>query len=251
MRTIHSRVREPRIHAQNGVTLIELMIALLIGLFLMGGLLTMVQNNKRTFISQNQLSQLQDSERLAMTMMTDVIQQAGYFPDPTTNTAASALPLSGSFAQGQATTGAYNAAAPGDTISVRYMTANGDGIFNCIGTSNATGGPFTFVNTFSVVVNAAGVSQLVCTRENNVQYPLVSGVQNLIILYGVNTSGGGSNVDTYMNAAQVTAATAWNNIISVRIELWFTNPLYTGPNLGQPATLKLRRDIGIMSQNGI
>jgi type IV pilus assembly protein PilW len=250
MSTIHSRAGEYRTHAQTGVTLIELMIAMLIGLFLMGGLLTMVQNNKRTFISQNQLSQLQDSERLAMTMMTDVIQQAGYFPDPTTNTAASAMVAAGSFTQGQSTFGTYSAAPPGDTISVRYTTASGDGIFNCIGTSNATGGPFTFVNTFSVVVNG-GVRQLVCTREDNVQYPLVSGVQNMIILYGVNTSGAGSNVDTYMNSAQVTAAAAWNNIISVRIELWFTNPLYTAPNLGQPKIFKLRRDVGVMSQNGI
>jgi type IV pilus assembly protein PilW len=250
MRTIHSRVREHRAHAQSGVTLIEMMIAMLIGLFLMSGLLTMVQNNKRTFISQNQLSQLQDSERLAMTMMTDVIQQAGYFPDPTTNTAGSALLAAAPFAQGQAITGASAAAPPGDSISVRYATANADGILNCIGTSNGTGGPFTFVNTFSVVVTG-GVSQLICTREDGVQYPLVNGVTALIILYGVNTSGGGSNVDTYMTAAQVTASAAWNNIISVRIELWFTNPLYTGPNLGQPATFKLRRDIGIMSQTGI
>ena len=52
----------------------------MIGLFLMGALLTIVQTNRRVFGDQNQLSQLQDNERMAMTMMADVIQSAGYFP---------------------------------------------------------------------------------------------------------------------------------------------------------------------------
>src|ERR1700734_1114330 len=80
---------------QRGFTLIELMIALLIGLFLLGGLMTLVQDNRRSFSTQNQLSQLQDAERVAVTIMTDVIQAAGYFPDPTSNPAPSSLPVVG------------------------------------------------------------------------------------------------------------------------------------------------------------
>ena len=67
------------------------MIALLISIFLLGALLTIVQANRAVFGDQSQLAQLQDSERMALTMMADVIQQAGYFPDPTTNTVASTL----------------------------------------------------------------------------------------------------------------------------------------------------------------
>ena len=62
---------------QRGFTLIELMIALLIALFLIGGLLTLVQAMKSTSISQSGMSQLQDNERMAMTLMTDVIQSTG------------------------------------------------------------------------------------------------------------------------------------------------------------------------------
>ena len=51
---------------QSGFTLVELLVALLIGLFLLGGLMTLVQDNRRTFAGQNQLSQLQDSERMAI-----------------------------------------------------------------------------------------------------------------------------------------------------------------------------------------
>jgi hypothetical protein len=78
---------------------------------------------------------------------------------------------------------------------------------------------------------------------------LVSGVTNLSVMYGVNTSASGTNVDTYMTAAQVTAATAWNNVISAKVTLTFTNPLYVAANpQGQPATIAVQRYITIMRQ---
>jgi hypothetical protein len=68
-------------------------------------------------------------------------------------------------------------------------------------------------------------------------------------LYGVSTSVNGTNVDTYMTAAQVTAATAWNNVISVKVTLTFTNPLYVAANpQGQPVTIAVQRYIAIMRQ---
>jgi type IV pilus assembly protein PilW len=243
MTIVHSSERASS--SQHGFTIIELMIALLIGLFIAGGLMTLVQDNKRAFSSQSQLAQLQDSERLAMTMMTDVIQAAGYFPNPAINTATSVLLASGSMVAGQAMTG-----TPGDTITVRYATNSGDGILNCAGMSNTTGAVVTYVNVFSVVVNAAGVSQLVCTLNNGTPYPLVSGVTQLGISYGINSTGTSNNVDTYKTTAQMAAAD-WNNVISVQITLTFTNPLYSGANQGQTQTIALTRTVGVMNQTGI
>jgi len=258
MRTIQ-RTSDFRRSEQDGFTLIELMIALLIGLFLAGGLLVLVQDNRRVFGNQNQLAQLQDSERLALSMMTDVIQMAGYFPDPTSNSAQStmlattATATTPAMVAGQALTGASNAAVPGagDSITVRYTTSGSDGILTCTGTSS-TGAILTYINTFSVVKNAAGVGQLVCTRENGVLYPLINGVENLRVTYGVNTTGSGNNVDSYQNADQVTAASNWSNVISLQIELTFANPLYVaGAPQGQPATIVLRRNIAVMNQTGL
>jgi type IV pilus assembly protein PilW len=187
-----------------------------------------------------------------------VIQTTGYFPDPTSNSAqstmlaAAATAPSPAMIAGQAMAGTDNGGvAPGDSITVRYATSSGDGILNCAGTSNSTGGIFPYENAFSVVVNAAGVSQLVCTL-NGTQYPLVSGVQNLTLRYGVNTTGSGSNVDSYQTAAQVTAGNNWSNVISVQIALTFTNPLYSaGAPQGQPATLLVQRNIAVMNQTGM
>jgi type IV pilus assembly protein PilW len=253
MRTIQ-QTSELGCSEQDGFTLIELMIALLIGLFLAGGLLVLVQDNRRVFGNQNEMAKLQDSERLALSMMTDVIQMAGYFPDPTSNSAQSTMLATTAtatvpaMAAGQALTGMYSAAVPGDSITVRYRTSGSDGILTCTGTSS-TGAIVTYVNTFSVVKNVAGVSQLVCTREDGNLYPLVNGVTNLSVMYGVNTTGSGNNVDSYQTAAQVSN---WSNVISLQIELTFANPLYVaGAPQGQPATIVLRRNIAVMNQTGL
>jgi type IV pilus assembly protein PilW len=235
------------LHDERGFTLIEILIALLIGLFLAGALITIVQTNRTVFGNQNKLAQLQDGERMALTMMTDVIQSAGYFPNPTQNTLNNSLTIVAPFvAAGQSVYGVYSATPPGDQISIRYMTAGGDGILNCSGQSNPTGGPNTlYVNTFQVLNN-----QLICTM-NGTQYNLVNGVTNLSVLYGVKANAGatGNNVDTYMNAAQVNAAGLWGSVISALVQLTFTNPLYIA-NQGQPQTVVIQRVVGLMSQTG-
>jgi type IV pilus assembly protein PilW len=235
---------------QRGFTLLEIMIAMTIGLFLLGALVTIVQSNKAVFVNQSQLAQLQDSERMAMTLMTDVIQAAGYFPDPTINTAGGSLIASGAFANGQTITGLSNAAAPGDTISVRYMTAGGDGILNCSGVPNPIGGPNTlYVNQFNVAVTA-GVpgGQLICTM-NGTAYTLVNGVTNLRVFYGVktNVAAVGNNPDTYLLASQMTAAN-WSSVITVMVQLTFSNPL--AAQAGQPQTITLQRVVNLMNQSG-
>jgi type IV pilus assembly protein PilW len=239
---------------QRGFTLLELMIAMTIGLFLAGALVTVVQSNKAVFLNQNQLEQMQDSQRMAMTLMTDIIQTAGYFPNPTANTLSGTLIATASplFADSQAMTGAYSAAAPGDTISVRYETAPQDGILNCSGLSNSNpigGANILYVNQFAVVGG-----QLVCTvtiAGNSTAYTLVNGVTNLSVLYGVKTNlaATGNNVDTYLNASQMSAAN-WQSVISVLVKLTFTNPLYLVAGQGQAQFITIQRVIDVMNQTG-
>lgn len=244
-----------RTQTQRGFTVVELMVALLIGLFLLGGMMTLVQDNRRAFATQNQMSQLQDAERLAMTMITDTIQSAGYYPDPTTNSATLVLPASGNFVAGQGVYGGTSGTS--DMISVRYATNSGDGIVNCVGQPNTTGAVATYTNTFTV---ANG--QLICTM-NGTAYPIVgtantgtnfSGivVTNMTILYGVTTGSTPNNVDTYYAAASVPN---WSNVISAQITLTFTNPMYTAQAQAQGSTVQptisFQRVVTVMSQAGI
>jgi len=239
-----------------GYTLVELLVAMTIALFLLGGLLTIVQSTRRAYFTQDQLSELQDSERLAMTLIADVVEATGYFPDPTINS-ITALPASGAFVAGQALTGTTGAAAPGDTVSVRFMTDSGQPILNCTGGTNTSGATVTYTNTFSV--DATG--NLNCTLSVNgvAGAPVVligpqagglGGVQNLQIWYGVHTVGSDTNVDTFMTATQVTAAADWDNVTCVKIRLTFFNPL-AAQEPGQPNTNYIERVVGVMSRTGV
>lgn len=234
---------------QHGFTLVELMVTVAIATFLLFGLVTIVQNIRTAYANQNLLSQLQDAQRLAMIMMTDVIQEAGYFPNPVLNTAAD-LPASGAFVAGQSVYGTHanGANSPGDTLQVRYMTATGDGILTCHGVSNTTGANQVYTNTFSV--NAA--NQLVCD-DGTGALPLVSGVTNLQVVYGVkrNFAAAGNDVDTYLTASQMLAAD-WANLTSITITLTFVNPMAGNSTtvVNQPATVNFTRVIAIMSRTG-
>jgi len=71
--------------------------------------------------------------------------------------------------------------------------------------------------------------------------------QSAAVRYGVSTSATNpTNVDTYLTAALVPN---WNNVISVSVQLTFTNPLYVAANpQGQLPTITVQRYIAIMRQ---
>ena len=234
--------------AQRGFTLVELMVTVAIALFLLYGLVTIVDSTRRTSRDQQSLAQLQDQERFAMTVLTDVIQAGGYFPDPTTWTPATSLPAAAPFGQGQPFFGTHNAAAPGDTIGVRYRTRLNDGVINCTGGTNTAFNPdHLYTNTFSI----SPAAQLQCALDGAAPVPLVSGVTNLTIYYGVkrNFAVTDYNVDTYLAANQM-LNTDWDNISSVRVILTFTNPLYKGPGAGQQPTVTFDRVVEVMARAG-
>jgi len=248
MNTLPCRRLTCRARVARGFTLVELMVTVAIALFLLYGLVTIVETVRRTSLDQNSLAQLQDQQRFAMTVLTDVIQAGGYFPDPTAWTLTSSLPAAAPFGQGQPFFGTHNAAAPGDTIGVRYRTALNDGVINCTGGSNTAFNP-THLYTNSLSVSPTG--QLQCALDGAAPLPLVSGVLNLTIYYGVkrNFAITDYNVDTYLTADQMLPAD-WNNVSSVRILLTFTNPLYKGPGGGQPPTITFDRVVEVMARAG-
>ena len=215
---------------QAGFTLIELMVAIALALFIVAGLSVLFVNLKTTFTSQDQQAQVQDSQRLAMTMLTTTIQSAGYFTDPINNTQAGALPASAvnnpdgtSFAAAQGiggTSGTVGPAGTSDTLNVRYQTAIGDGIMNCLGGSNPASAtnPAVWVNSFAVNSN----NELTCAVNGGSAVAVVSNVAQINLLYGVDTSGDGTT-DTYLSAKAITTASLWGNVHSAQLTVRFVN----------------------------
>lgn len=251
----HSSIAVAGRRAEGGFSMVELMVALFIGLFLTAGVLTLVSAMKRTSTSQTGLSQLQDNERIAMSLLTDVIQSAGYYPNPVANTPstfflATATPQV--FAAGQSITGSGTYVSSAQSISVRYTTAGADGVINCMGNTSPT--QKTYTNTFSI--DAAGNLQCVLLIGTVAQTPvqLVSGITKMQIFYGVqtNTSVANNSVDTYMDAATVTAGNYWSKVLSVKITLTFANPLAGQPGQSTVgATIPFTRVITLMNKTGV
>ncbi len=222
---------------QRGIGLVEILVAMLIALFLLVGLVTIFGTTRFTYGAQQNLSNLQDSERLAMIMLTRVIETGGYFPDPTTSTAALSLPATAPYiVAGQAVSGTT---AP-DTVRARYVTVAGDGIEDCNG-GNVTG---LRDNVFSV--NAA-TNALQCAVNGANPQPLVSGVQNMQVFYGIDPGNAStSSVSQITSYVPASAGISWNTVKSVRITLTFINPLAAQP--GQPATLPFTIVVPVMNR---
>ena len=194
---------------------------------------------KKNFVFQDQQAQVQDSQRLLMTMLTTNIQSAGYFIDPMNKTRADALPASGtgnpnpdgtrfSVAQGiVGTSPAASSAGASDTFNVRYQTTSGDGVMNCLGGSNPSGaaGPAIWVNSFAVNAN----NELTCAVNGGAAVALVSNVAQINLLYGVDTAGNG-NTDTYRAASAITSANLWNSVRSVKLIVKFANLMDSSSN---------------------
>ena len=244
MKHIHRTVRR----AQSGFTLVEMLVATTVAVFLLGGLIATLQSTRQAYSQQYELAQLQDNQRLAMTIIAGVVETAGYYPKPATYSSASFMATGGAWTTaGQSVVGTANVTEPGDTLTVRYGSDIIDNVFDCRGHQNDTGVINTMVNTFKVVKDGAGISWLVC-NDGTQDYQLVRDVTNMQVVYGVHLGPTtGSCTDTYLSSAQMVATPAnWPLVCSVRVSLTFNNRV----SLVQGGTLTITRTIAIMNTAG-
>ena len=182
---------------QRGFTLIELMIAGLLGLILTAGMIQIFIGSSQTFSVQRAISEVLDKGRTATNFISSEIENAGFGGDGLVASAFATLPNNVVFAAGTSDgTGAVN-----DVIRVQST-----GIRDCTGT--VIGAPFLVVNTFDVVAG-----ELRCNGQ-----PLINGVESFHVLYGVD-SDGDSFVDQYMTSTRVVATGNTTNVAAVRFEM--------------------------------
>ena len=254
MKRIHTRRTRQVFAAQRGFSLLELVVVMSIAVFLLAGLFTILQGTRHTSADQTALAQLQDNERIATSVMTDIIQAAGYFPGAPSAVLTTELGPDATFVTaGQAILGTDNGAR-GVNLLIRFETALNDRVYNCF-RSNTTQPTKLYTNTFSVNAN----NQLTCS-DGTTTAAIANGVQKLEVRYAVNTSSTSTNsncpADRYLSTIDMTLPIYWTNVCAVEIKLTFTNPLYQpipgGPKTpGQQATVVFRRLIGIMSKSGV
>lgn len=247
-----------RYQRQKGLSLVELMVAMVLSLFLLAGVITIFVNTKTSYSGQEALAALQENERLAASVLANTIRQAGYFPvNGTTPTNGYAFPPNNLFkTAGQVIYGT------GSTIYLRYVTAPNDGLIGCNGQTNTGATQLPKTNIISMdsgkyalecaVIatgsNSSGTSHRIISPLGDQPFnPNGGGISGMQVLYGVGANTLGS-VDQYMNASQITTNDAWVKVRSVMITLDFENPLYDANHPdGQPQTLPLTRVINLQN----
>jgi type IV pilus assembly protein PilW len=271
--------------SERGYSLTEVMVAITLSVFLLMGLFSILQQTRKTSSTTTGLSQLQDDERVAMTIITDTIQAAGYVPEANGSGESQFVPdAGGGFAtQGQIISArAYstsNGVATGDRLTMRYVLGTSDTTLQCDGEQN-TGAENVFKEIFQIDVATtgpnAGSYQLICVpHDGSPGVPIVNNVVSLTFQFGVNSTaatsstpsnqvgpttlssvtGSGCPGDSWVLTANM-QTNDWTNVCAVKVDLVFVNPLYKPagqpqPTPGQLQYITFERVIGLLNKAGV
>ena len=201
---------------QSGLTLVELLIAMALGLLVLLAIVSLYVGSRQTFRIQEDSARLQETGRYAIETLGRSIRQAGFWNMPI-NPVSTATGFGGVAING--TNGAT------DTVTVQYDVLVGDR--DCEGTVidaalfTAIGGVVTETyslngNNLTCSLNGNNrVCELVCegVDADAAASPLVSDVEDLQVLYGLNTDNDPrQSVDQY----QATPAN-WAQVVSARV----------------------------------
>lgn len=221
-----------------GLSLIELLVAMVIGMFILSGLATAFISSKHNNINRNEQSKLEDNGKFALEIISKYVQHTGYssgkkflqpyFITGSTDTTPQTCPKNGSAENNILSGSSIPASANGttsDTLGIMYHGDANNIFTDCM--DNALPEDCRLDNAIastraSLIYNSffvdTSTNTLRCSgsRSNNSQI-ISEGIENIQFLYGVKAVGN-SNVGKIVNASQITAD-EWNNVISVYVAL--------------------------------
>ncbi len=206
---------------QTGFSLVGLMVASLIGLIVMGGALQMYIGGKDSFRARETVASATANANFALDDIRHTLVMAGR--GMASNDSYTGAP------KGTSVWGALTATeivSGTDTTSdeIAFRIAQGR---DCLGnditettSTNSSGeiittGTVTFMRFF-LEDDADGISQLMCEVKGGQKQPLISGVEMIKFLYGVDTTGDNA-ANYYRDAKEVDDAAQWGQVVSVRI----------------------------------
>lgn len=226
---------------QGGLSLVEVMVSLVIGIFVVGAVLMNFIGSGTTGRQQGSLSQLSEDAHVAFSMLARDLQMAGY-SDPTgvavvgsATTASfgrnySGLPVFGCirhFTDPAAATGAVACASSGSTathsIEVNYeatpvnsLQTSGGVPTDCMGNALTISGTFYVASNRYYVTTTAATSrpELVCSSAGQTGQAVVENVQSMVLWYGLAETADSRRAVRYVKANNVTD---WGTVVSVRV----------------------------------
>lgn len=209
------RLISPR---QRGMSLIEIMVALTISLALLAGFVQIFISSKKTYQVQNNVGRLQENGRFALDILTRNLRQAGYadfsadvhksseFVGAPSSAADVICILSG---RTRFICGANGSGTGSDWFQVSFETDK-----DCLGNTLPSAAKGVTVNRFTIDSDG----NLTCLGNGNASsQPMVEGVQEMRIRYGINSGGKIDQVATRYVPAPAAGSSDWDKVVSVRL----------------------------------
>lgn len=184
-----------RASRQTGLTMVELLVSMALGLIVIAGATQIFMGGKRSTAVQEGMGTLQENGRLAMHFLQREIRMAGF-------------PKNGFTAAIDAANVSNGAGAASDQLRVQNESGT-----DCLGQASAN----PTWSHFSIGNDVSGVPSLRCRGSGNAgsEQTLVEGIEAMQIQYGVDTDGD-EFANQYLNAADVAD---WTSVVAVRVAL--------------------------------
>ena len=244
-------MRQKNISKMLGLSLIELMIAMIVGIFLIGGLTSVYISSKSSDKMRSQISEMEENARTALITMRQIISHAGYpseyalpidkpfyaessdIPNPECRAGGSASELiTYKHIRNKKTKNAL--VAKRDTMVVVNMLdsptstsvgASSNIIEDCNGSvvepecsSDPVDGMYSNaeakVYNYLYINTPEGRRALTCMGSLGDSQPIAENIESLQFLYGVSKSGGNM---VYRNAKDVTDSNEWGSVKAVQV----------------------------------
>jgi len=251
MKAIHSS------HGERGLTLIELLISMVIGLVVVGAVIVSFIGSGRAGRYQAAIGQMNQDAQVALNLLAREVQMAGYISPGQTLGApgvfgcdgtVGTVPFTSPAATGPVTCGANT----GTTVSALEVVYEADtyttvpaGVSNlpsdCLGNQLTIAGTIYIArNRFYIDTSSSGRRELHCaSNTGNTPQPLIENVDDMQLWYGVAASAAPTQVIRFVRAGKDATSTdtvngqgaaEWNNVNSVRICLLMrsSEPILTG-----------------------
>lgn len=235
---------------QSGLSLIELMVALALGLVLMVGVLQVFLTTRQTYANSEAMTRLQDNGRFALEMIANSARHAAYTdPRALSESGLSTPQLAGLDCENQngiKVPGGVVCSSDGggnlsDSVGFALQPPLTDGVRrDCLGNSDLNNDGVVDDNDNSIVIinHFAIIPPDTITDPSNPRpaalgchawsvtagtwvggvsglQPLVEGIDSLQVLYGVDENGGATRSPTrYVSADNVGN---WSDVLAVRI----------------------------------
>jgi type IV pilus assembly protein PilW len=228
----------PRRSVSDGLALVELMVALAIGLLLILVSTALLLATRSAYLLHDDRVRIEESGRYAIDLVSRAVRQAGYRDWSAAGAGIGNVPAAVSGLDAQALkeatdgiAGPYGSAVNGsDVLALRFDgsgAASGDGsMLNCAGTAVAADEAGGGWSIFYVAKDSGGEPELRCKYRGSKGWnseALVRGIEDFQVLYGIDSDGDGVP-RRYASAAVLEREAAgrpglWQSVAAVKIAL--------------------------------